>query len=72
MSDTDMRESLILFKVINTAGNTELSMLIFPDTVLLEGEFDNDINNNILFKTNTKTGSGYSNNLLVLDLLCSK
>ena len=44
-------------------------MLILPGVVLLEHEFDNDINDNVLFATNKKTGSRYSNDQLVLDWL---
>ena len=69
MSDPDTRESLTSLEAINAAGDAAPSMLILPGTVLLEGEFDNDIDDNVLFGTNTETGSGYSNNQLAIDWL---
>ena len=44
-------------------------MLILPGVILLEYEFDNNINDNVLFATNKETGSGYSNDQLALDWL---
>jgi hypothetical protein len=62
-----MRKSLISIEAINTTGDTELSIFILPGTILLEGEFDNNINDNVLFGTNSKTGSGYSNDQLAIN-----
>ena len=67
MSDPDTRESLVLLEAINAAGDATPSMLILLGTVLLESEFNNDIDDNILFGTNTEIGSGYSNNQLAID-----
>ena len=61
MSDPDTRESITSIEAINAAGEAAPSMLILPGVVLLEHEFDNDINDNVLFATNKETGSGYSN-----------
>jgi hypothetical protein len=69
MSDPDTRESLTSLEAINAAGDAAPSMLILPGTVLLEGEFNNDIDDNVLFGTNTETGSGYSNDQLAIDWL---
>ena len=69
MSDPDTRESITSIEAINAAGEAVPSMLILPGVVLLEHEFDNDINDNVLFATNKETGSGYSNDQLALDWL---
>jgi hypothetical protein len=44
-------------------------MLILPGVLLLEGEFDNDIDDDVLFGTNLESGSGYSNDQLAIDWL---
>ena len=69
MSDPDTRESITSIEAINAAGEVAPSMLILPGVTLLEREFDNDINDNVLFATNKESGSGYSNDQLVLDWL---
>jgi hypothetical protein len=42
-------------------------MLILLSILVIEGKFDNNINNNILFKKNLKTSSKYSNNQLAIN-----
>ena len=69
ISDPDMREFLTLLEAINAAGDTAPSILILLGTILLESEFDNDINDNVLFGTNSEIGSGYSNDQLAIDWL---
>jgi hypothetical protein len=69
MSDPDTRESITSIEAINAAGEAAPSMLILPGVTLLEREFDNDINDNVLFAINKETGSGYSNDQLALDWL---
>ena len=69
MSDPDTRESITSIEAINAAGEAAPSMLILPGVTLLEHEFDNDINDNVLFATNKESGSGYSNDQLALDWL---
>jgi hypothetical protein len=49
-------------EAINTAGNIAPAILILPSLILLEHEFNNDINDNILFITNTETNTGFINN----------
>jgi len=37
-------------------------MLILLGIIIAKGEFDNNIDNNVLFRKNSKASSGYSNN----------
>jgi hypothetical protein len=60
MSDPNIRESITSIKTINAAGEAAPSMLILPGVTLLEREFDNDINDNVLFAINKESRSGYS------------
>jgi hypothetical protein len=69
MSDPDTRESLTSLEAINAAGDSAPALLILPGTVLIENEFDNDINDDVLFGTNIESGSSYSNDQLALDWL---
>jgi hypothetical protein len=61
MSDPDIRESLTRLEAINAAGEVALAMLILPGFVFIEHEFNNDIDDEVLFATNTETRTGYSN-----------
>jgi hypothetical protein len=61
MSDPDTRESITSLEAINAAGDTAPVILILPGLVLLEYEFNNNINDDILFATNTETGTGFTN-----------
>jgi hypothetical protein len=67
--DPDTRDSITSIEAINATGEAAPSMLILPGVILLEYEFDNNINDNVLFATNKETGSGYSNDQLALDWL---
>ena len=69
ISDPDTRESLTSLEAINTIRDAAPSILSLPDIILFKGEFDNDIDNNVLFRTNTETGSRYSNDQLAIDWL---
>ena len=62
ISDPDIRELMTGLEAINTAGNTAPVMLILPGLILLEHEFNNNINDNVLFITNTETSTGFTNN----------
>jgi hypothetical protein len=61
MSDPDIRESMTGIEAINATRDTAPAMLILPGLVLLEHEFNNDIDDNILFVTNTETSTGFIN-----------
>jgi hypothetical protein len=62
LSNLNTRESLTRLKVINIARDTALAILILPRLILIEHEFNNDINDKVLFTTNIKTSIGYTNN----------
>ena len=66
-SDPDTRESLTGLEAINAAEGTASVMLILPGTVLIEYKFNNDIDDTVLFATNTETGIGYIDNQLAID-----
>jgi hypothetical protein len=55
MSDPDTRESLTGLEAINAVEGTVPTMLILLGTVLMEHEFNNDIDDTVLFATNTET-----------------
>jgi hypothetical protein len=61
MSNPNTRESLTLLEAIFVARDATPAMLILPSVVIIKGEFDNNIDNNILFGRNLETGNGYSN-----------
>jgi hypothetical protein len=61
ISDPDTRELITGLEAINTTGNTVPVILILSGLILLEYEFNNDINNDILFITNIETGTGFIN-----------
>jgi hypothetical protein len=67
MSNPDTRESLTGLEAINTAGEAAPAMLILPRFVLIEHEFNNDIDDEVLFATNTETKTGYSNDQLAIN-----
>ena len=69
MSDPDTRESLTGLEAINAVGGTAPEMFILPGTVLMEHEFNNNIDDTVLFATNTETGTGYTNDQLAIDWL---
>jgi hypothetical protein len=69
ISNPDTRESLTSLEAISAAGDAAPAMLILPGVVMAKGEFDNDIDNNVLFGKNSETSSGYSNDQLAIDWL---
>jgi len=62
MSNPNTRESLTLLEAIFTARNAALAMLILLSVIIAKGKFDNNIDNNVLFRKNLETSSKYSNN----------
>jgi hypothetical protein len=69
MSDPDTRESLTGEEAINAAGEAAPAMLILPGYTLMEHEFNNDIDDEVLFATNTETDTGFINDMLAIDWL---
>ncbi len=69
MADPNTRESLTSIEAISTARDYTPSMIILPSLTLLEKYFDNDISDDVLFTTNTKTSSGFTNDMLAIDWL---
>jgi hypothetical protein len=67
LSNPNTRESLTRLEAINAAGDAAPAMLILPRFVLIKHEFNNDINDKVLFTTNIKTSIGYTNDQLALD-----
>jgi hypothetical protein len=63
----ETRESITLIKCISTGGSYILGFLILPSQLFLEGQFKNNIYLNYVFITNKELGSGYSNNILVIN-----
>ena len=61
MSNPNTRESLTSLKAIFVTRDAAPAMLILLSIVIAKGEFDNNIDNNVLFRKNLKTSSGYSN-----------
>jgi hypothetical protein len=61
MSNLDTRESLTSLEAIFAAGDAAPAMLILLSLVIAKGKFDNNIDNNVLFKKNLETSSKYSN-----------
>jgi hypothetical protein len=62
----ETRESITLIKCISTSGSY-IGFLILPSQLFLEGQFKNNIYLNYVFITNKELGSGYSNNILVIN-----
>ena len=62
MSNFNTRESFTLLEAIFVVRDAIPAMLILLGIIIAKGKFDNNINNNILFKKNLKTSSKYSNN----------
>ena len=69
ISDPDTRESLTRLEAINAAGGTASAILILPGTVLMEHEFNTNIDDTVPFATNTETDIGYTNDQLAIDWL---
>ena len=69
MSNPNTRESLTLLEAISAAGDAAPAMLILLGVVIAKGEFDNDIDDNVLFGRNLETSSGYSNDQLAINWL---
>ena len=69
MSDPNIRESVTSIEYISAAGGVIPSMLILPGITLSEGNFNNNIGDNIVFANNTESGSSYSNDQLAIDWL---
>jgi hypothetical protein len=65
----ETRESITLIEYISASGSYIPGFLILPSQLLLEGQFKNDIYPNYVFVTNKELGSGYSNNILVINWL---
>ena len=67
IADPDTQETLTLIEAINAIGDTIPGFLILPRKVLLQKHFNNAILNDVIFATNEETGSGFTNDMLVLD-----
>jgi hypothetical protein len=62
MSNPNTRESLTSLEAISIARDAVLAMLILLSVIIAKGKFDNNIDNNVLFRKNLETSSKYSNN----------
>ena len=62
MSNPNTKESLTRLEAINVVRDAVLAILILLRLVLIKHEFNNNINNKVLFTTNIKTSIGYTNN----------
>jgi hypothetical protein len=69
MLSLETRESITLIKYISIGGSYIPGFLILPSQLFLEGQFENNIYPNCIFITNKESGSGYLNNILVIDWL---
>jgi hypothetical protein len=69
LSNPNTRESLTRLEAINAVGDAALAMLILLRFVLIKHEFNNDIDDKVLFATNIETSIGYTNNQLALNWL---
>ena len=69
MLDPNTRESVTSMEYISVVGGVIPSMLILSGITLSEGNFDNDIGDDVVFANNTESGSGYSNDQLAIDWL---
>ena len=67
MSNPNTKESLTRLEAINVVRDAVLAILILLRLVLIKHEFNNNINNKVLFTTNIKTSIGYINNQLALN-----
>jgi hypothetical protein len=61
ISNPDIRESFTSLEAISIKGKKALSMLILLGMELLEYHFNNNIDFEVLFRTNKETGLGYTN-----------
>ena len=62
MSNLNIKESLTKLEVINVVRDVALAILILLRLILIKYEFNNNINNKVLFATNIETNIGYTNN----------
>jgi hypothetical protein len=62
LSNPNTKESLTRLEAINVVRDAVLAILILLRLVLIKHEFNNNINNKVLFTTNIKTSIGYTNN----------
>jgi hypothetical protein len=69
MSNPDVREIYTSLETISGGGKKAPFILILLGTKLLKYYFNNNIDSEVLFGTNKKTGSGYTNDQLVLNWL---
>jgi hypothetical protein len=63
------KESLTKLKAINIARDVALAMLILLRLILIKHEFNNNIDDKVLFVINIETSIGYTNNQLALNWL---
>jgi len=61
MSNPNTRESLTSLKAIFAARDAAPAMLILLGIIIAKSKFDNNINDNVLFKKNLETSSKYFN-----------
>jgi hypothetical protein len=62
LSNLNTKESLTRLKAINVVGDATLAILILLRLILIKHEFNNNINDKVLFATNIETSIGYTNN----------
>ena len=62
LSNLNIKESLTKLEVINVVRDVALAILILLRLILIKYEFNNNINNKVLFATNIETNIGYTNN----------
>jgi hypothetical protein len=62
LSNLNTKESLTKLEVINIVRDTALAILILLRLILIKHEFNNNINDKVLFATNIETSIGYTNN----------
>jgi hypothetical protein len=67
MSSLETRESITIIECISATGSYIPGFLILPGVLLIEGQFDNDIYPDCIFATNKETGSGFTNDILVIN-----
>jgi hypothetical protein len=62
LSNLNTKESLTKLEVINIVRDTALAILILLRLILIKHEFNNNINDKVLFTINIKTSISYTNN----------
>jgi hypothetical protein len=62
----ETRESITSIEYISASGSYIPGFLILLSQLLLEGQFKNNIYPNYVFSTNKESGSGYSNNNILV------